>query len=254
VNQSDQYPVNRGPADGEPADQPVDRAPAGGEPVEDGPADGGPVDGRPAQARPVDEPADAEPGAGLPEGRSADGRTAVHADEVEGGFLPAVKHGLDRGLSWICVVLFAALTLDVGWQVFTRQVLDSPSGWSEELAKYLFIWLGLLGGALVFGERGHIAADLAVRKLPEKAQRVTAVLVQLSTLSFAALALIWGGYRVVHLTWDDTLSGLPVNVGWMYLALPISGVITAFYSIYHLIYISTGDEVAIDPDAETALS
>jgi TRAP-type C4-dicarboxylate transport system permease small subunit len=168
--------------------------------------------------------------------------------------MTAVKNVLDRALSWCCIVLFAVLVLDVGWQVFTRQVLNSPSGWSEELAKYLFIWLGLLGGAWVFGERGHVAADLAVQRMPEKVQRVTAVLVQLSTLAFAVLALVWGGYRVVHLTWDQTLTGLPVNVGWMYLALPISGVITAFYSVYHMIYISKGDEVAIDTEAETALS
>jgi TRAP-type C4-dicarboxylate transport system permease small subunit len=168
--------------------------------------------------------------------------------------MTVVKNVLDRVLGWCCVALFAVLVLDVGWQVFTRQVLDSPSGWSEELAKYLFIWLGLLGGALVFGERGHIAADLAVQKAPPVVQRITAVLVQLSTVVFAGLALIWGGYRVVHLTWDQTLSGLPVNVGWMYLALPISGVITAFYSLYHIIHISKGDEVPIDPDAETVLS
>jgi TRAP-type C4-dicarboxylate transport system permease small subunit len=168
--------------------------------------------------------------------------------------MKAVKNVLDRVLAWCCIVLFATLVLDVGWQVFARQVLDSPSGWSEELAKYLFIWLGLLGGAWVFGERGHVAADLAVQKMPEKVQRVTAVIVQLCTLAFAALALVWGGFRMVQLTWDQTLTGLPVNVGWMYLALPISGVITAFYTIYHTISISKGDEVAIDPEAETALS
>lgn len=165
-----------------------------------------------------------------------------------------LKNVLDRVLIWICVVLFAALVLDVGWQVFTRQVLNSPSGWSEELAKYLFIWLGLLGGALVFGERGHVAADLAVQRAPEKVQRVTAVVVQIAILAFAVLALIWGGYRVVHLTWDQTLTGLPVNVGWMYLALPISGVITVIYTVFHVIHISTGEEIAIDPDAETSLA
>jgi TRAP-type C4-dicarboxylate transport system permease small subunit len=168
--------------------------------------------------------------------------------------MTAVKGMLDRVLAWCCIVLFAALVLDVGWQVFARQVLNSPSGWSEELAKYLFIWLGLLGGAWVFGQRGHVAADLAVQRMPEKVQRVAAVLVQVCTLTFAALVLIWGGYQVVQLTWNQTLTGLPANVGWMYLALPISGVIIAFYNVYHMIHIGKGDETAIDPEAETALS
>lgn len=156
------------------------------------------------------------------------------------------KTVLDVALTWACVVLFAALVLDVSWQVFARQVLNQPSGWSEELAKYLFIWLGLFGSALVFGERGHIAVDFAVKKLPQGAQVVLAVVVQLAILTFTALVLIWGGYRVVNLAWNQNLTGLPVNVGPLYLALPIAGVLIAFYTIYHLIRILTGAENPIE--------
>lgn len=156
---------------------------------------------------------------------------------------------LDRLLTWACVVLFAVLVVDVTWQVFTRQVLDQPSTWSEELAKYLFIWLGLFASALVFGERGHIAVDFAVKKLPAKVQVAVAVLVQLSILVFTALVLIWGGLRVVDLAWEQNLTGLPVNVGPLYLALPISGVLIALYTLYHLVRILTGAERAVE-DAE----
>lgn len=153
-----------------------------------------------------------------------------------------VKEVLDTALTWACVALFSALVLDVSWQVFTRQVLNQPSGWSEELAKYLFIWLGLFGAALVFGERGHIAVDFAVKKLPVRAQLVLSVIVQLAILTFTGLVLIWGGYRVSKLAWNQNLTGLPVNVGPLYLALPISGALIAFYTIYHLVRILTGAE------------
>jgi TRAP-type C4-dicarboxylate transport system permease small subunit len=158
----------------------------------------------------------------------------------------AIKSVLDRVLTWMVVVLFAVLVVDVAWQVFARQVLNEPSGWSEELAKYVFIWLGLFGSALVFGERGHIAVDFAVRKLPEKARLVLAVIVQLAILTFTGLVLIWGGYLVVDLAWAQNLTGLPVNVGPLYLALPISGVLIAFYTIYHLVRILTGAERPIE--------
>ena len=161
----------------------------------------------------------------------------------------AVKNGLDRVLMLACVVLFAVLVIDVAWQVFARQVLDQPSGWSEELAKYLFIWLGLFGAALVFGERGHIAVDFAARKLPQVGQRVVAVVVQLAILTFTGMTLIWGGIRVANLAWAQNLTGLPVNVGPLYLALPISGVLIAFYTIYHLVRILNGAERAVE-DAE----
>ena len=163
--------------------------------------------------------------------------------------MTAVKNVLDRVLTWACVVLFSALVIDVTWQVFARQVLNQPSGWSEELAKYLFIWLGLFGSALVFGERGHIAVDFAVKKLPQVLQVAVTVVVQLTILTFTVLVLIWGGFRVVDLAWDQNLTGLPTNVGPLYLALPLSGILIAFYTVYHLVRILTGAERAVE-DAE----
>ena len=156
------------------------------------------------------------------------------------------KNVLDSILTWMVVVLFALLVVDVSWQVFARQVLDQPSGWSEELAKYLFIWLGLVGAALVFGERGHIAVEVAVRKLPQAVQKIFAVVVQLGILTFTALVLIWGGFAVVDLAWEQNLTGLPANVGPLYLALPISGVLIALYTIYHLVRILTGAERPVE--------
>ncbi|WP_024286812.1 TRAP transporter small permease [Cellulomonas sp. KRMCY2] len=163
--------------------------------------------------------------------------------------MTSVKNVLDRVLTWVCVALFAVLVVDVTWQVFARQVLDQPSGWSEELAKYLFIWLGLFGSALVFGERGHIAVDFAVKKLPEKVKIAITAVVQLAILAFTGLVLIWGGFRVVDLAWDQNLTGLPTNVGPLYLALPISGILIAFYTVYHLVRILVGAESAVE-DAE----
>lgn len=160
--------------------------------------------------------------------------------------MTAAKLVLDRVLTAVCVVLFAALVLDVSWQVFARQVLGSPSGWSEELAKYLFIWLGLFGAALVFGERGHVAMDVVVRRLPQTAQVVLAVAVQLSILVFTLLALLWGGFLVSQLAWKQNLTGLPITVGPLYLALPISGALIAFYTLYHLVQILTGAERPVE--------
>ena len=163
-----------------------------------------------------------------------------------------VKQALDVALRWLCVGLFAALVLVVVWQVFTRQVLDAPSTWSEELAKYVFIWLGLFGAALVFGERGHIAVDALVQKLPERWQRWNAVFGQLVIGTFAVLVLVYGGWQVSELAWNQSMPGLPLKVGWLYLALPLSGVLVLFYTVYHLVAVVRGAESAAadgEPDA-----
>ena len=168
--------------------------------------------------------------------------------------MTTVKNGIDRVLTWVCVVLFAALVLDVMWQVVTRQILNNPSAWSEELAKYLFIWLGLFGAALVFGERGHVAVDLLVQRSPRKVQLVLMVLVQLAILAFAVLVLVWGGIRVSNLAWDQNLTGLPVNVGWLYTARPNPAAPTALNTLTHPGGSVRGGAPPIDPDAELDLA
>jgi TRAP-type C4-dicarboxylate transport system permease small subunit len=160
----------------------------------------------------------------------------------------AIKKFFDKLLAVACVVLFAVLVVTVVWQVFTRQVIQDPSAWTSELAQYLFVWLGLFGAALVFAERGHIAVDFVVRKLPERAERAVAVFVQLVIVVFAAVILIWGGYRVSAQAWSQALTGLPVNVGPLYLVMPITGVIIVFYAIYHTIAVLRGEEEAIAED------
>lgn len=160
----------------------------------------------------------------------------------------ATKLMIDRILGIVCVALFMALVVVVTWQVFARQVLLEPSQWSESLARYLFVWVGLLGATLVFGERGHIAIDVAVRRLPAMPQRIVGLLVQGLVIAFAAYILVFGGLRATENAWHQNLSGLPTTIGPWFLVMPISGVLIVIYSIYHLVRVAHGDEESFEPD------
>lgn len=182
--------------------------------------------------------------------------------------MDSVKKVLDKVLYWITVVLFALLVVIVVWQIFSRQVLNDPSTWTEEGARLTFVWLGLFAAAFVFGERGHIAVEYAARKLPLGGEKVLSILVQLVVLLFAVVVLVWGGWRAADNAWLQNLSALPFTLGQMYLALPVSGVLIAFYSLYYIQGVARGtqapygdhsdedDDVAAggDPDAARAES
>ncbi|WP_134773660.1 TRAP transporter small permease [Ornithinimicrobium flavum] len=152
-----------------------------------------------------------------------------------------VKSTLDQVLRWASVVLFAALVLIVVWQVVSRS-LGSASTWSEEAARYTFVWLGFFASALVFSEKGHIAVDFLVRKQPPKGQLATAVLAQVSVLAMALLILVWGGLRASAGAWNQQLSSLPATVGGMYTVMPLTGAIIAFFAAYHLVELLQGKE------------
>ena len=161
-----------------------------------------------------------------------------------------IKRGLDQVLRWASVVLFALLVVVVVWQVFTRQVLNAPSAWTEEAARYTFVWVGLFATALVFSERGHIAVDAVVTRFSDRLQKVVAVVVQGAIILFAVAVLVYGGLRAASGAWNQSLSALPTQVGVMYLAMPITGVLITFYALYHLLGVLRGTEEAIEVDED----
>lgn len=149
---------------------------------------------------------------------------------------------LDRVLAVVCIVLFVALVVIVTWQVFTRQVLNNSAPWTQEAALYTFVVLSLLGAALVFSERGHIAVEILVDKFAAPVQKTVAVIVQLLIAFFAAFVFIVGGARIVDNAWDQAVSTLPITVGQVYLVLPVAGALIIVYSLIHLVRVVTGTE------------
>lgn len=155
-----------------------------------------------------------------------------------------IREGLLSALKLLCIVLFSVLVIVVVWQVFTRQVLGDPSPWATVTAQYMFVWLSLFAATLVFGERGHIAVDVLAQRAPGAARQALVVAVQVFTLAFAVLAMIWGGLRGVSMSWDQVIPGFPFTVGHMYLALPVAGVMIAFLALEDLLLAVRGDELA----------
>lgn len=143
-----------------------------------------------------------------------------------------------RGLEWFTIALFAVLVLDVIWGVISRYVPGiRPSDWTEELAVYLLVWVSLYGAALTYRDYGHLGVDYFVAKLDPTAQRVVAIIIELAVLLFAGFALGYGGWRLVA----DTLGSgqltpvLQWKIGYLYSAVPLSGLFICAFSIEHLI-------------------
>jgi TRAP-type C4-dicarboxylate transport system permease small subunit len=138
---------------------------------------------------------------------------------------------ITRGLEWFTIVLFALLTLDVLWGVISRYVPGiRPSDWTEELAVYLLVWVSLFGAAITYRAYGHLGVDYFVTKL-------VAIIVEIAALVFAGFALCYGGWRLVA----DTLGAnqltpvLQWKIGYLYSAVPLSGLFFCAFAIEHLI-------------------
>ncbi|MDG1571085.1 TRAP transporter small permease [Robiginitalea sp. M366] len=147
------------------------------------------------------------------------------------------RQTVNQILGWTLVVLMTAMVLNVLWQVFSRYVLGAPSSFTDELARYLMIWLGVLGAAYVSGQRMHVAIDVIPNRLSPSRQRRLGFLVNLVIILFCFFGLIIGGSRLVYVTWVlDQFSpalGLPLAV--VYLVLPLSGLLIIYYKTLDLL-------------------
>ncbi len=147
------------------------------------------------------------------------------------------RKGMTTVLNWGLIIAVFALVIDVVWGVFTRYVMGEQAKWTEELARFLLIWVSLLGGAVAFGTKGHLGVDYFVGKFDPDARKLMAVFAHLVVLFFAGSIFVYGGWRVVAdaLAMEQRTSALPWLMGYVYMALPISGVFMVIYTLENLI-------------------
>jgi TRAP-type C4-dicarboxylate transport system permease small subunit len=149
----------------------------------------------------------------------------------------SIKKALDRFLETIVTVSMAVLVLDVTWQVITRFILKNPSSWTEELATYLMIWVGLLGAAVALNYRDHLGIDYFVGKLTEVKRLWTEVIVNVCVIFFSIFVMFFGGVKLVSFTfyYGQLSPAMKLPMGYVYLAVPVAGIFLAIYSIEFLI-------------------
>lgn len=149
----------------------------------------------------------------------------------------ALIRALTRLLEGVLIVAMATLVLDVLWGVISRFVLASQSSWTEELARYLLVWVGLLGACLAFEKRAHLGIDYFVGKFHPAGQQLLRAGALLVVLFFAGVVLMAGGWKLVTgtLALGQETPALGFRKGWVYLAVPISGVFTALFTLGHLV-------------------
>lgn len=140
---------------------------------------------------------------------------------------------IDNVLRKCLVFLMGLLLVDVCWQVITRFLLPQPSSYTEELARFLLIWIGLLGAAHAYRHGMHLGVDLFSRSLSAKKARYLNQVVQVVTFAFAASVLVYGGASLSKLAFDlnQLSAAMQINMGVVYLALPFSGLLFSLFAI-----------------------
>lgn len=148
-----------------------------------------------------------------------------------------IRDKIDRFLGWTLVVIMSLMVVNVLWQVFSRFVLGDPSSYTEELARYLMIWIGVLGAAYVSGRNKHVAIDYFSTKFSEKKQIKVKMFVKWLIMIFSFFTFVIGGSRLVYITYvlEQLSPALQIPLAFVYLVIPISGVLIVYYKILEIL-------------------
>ena len=148
-----------------------------------------------------------------------------------------IRDKLNRVLEVILIMLLGVMVLNVSWQVFSRYVLGNPSSFTDELARYLMIWLGVLGTAYVSGKRLHVAIDILHSQLSLSSQKIMKKVIFSIVILATFLIFIIGGSRLVYLSYllGQKSAALQIPLYLVYVCVPLSGACIIFYKINDLI-------------------
>lgn len=144
-----------------------------------------------------------------------------------------IRFKVNKIVEQFLVLILGSMVLNVIWQVITRFFTSTPSPFTEELARYLMIWLGILGAAYLAGKKEHVAIDFFVKKFNNKSQKFIYHFVRFSVISFVFFVMFIGGSRLVYITLKlkQYSPSLQIPLALVYSIIPISGLLIIFYLI-----------------------
>ncbi len=136
--------------------------------------------------------------------------------------LRLVDENLER---WLLTAVFTMMCVLVGMQVIFRYLLNLPLAWTEELSRYIFIWMIYLGAALAIKRRRHLKVDAVLLLFGPRGRFAMRLISNVLTAVFCAVVTVLGS-DVLYLMAKVRVQYSPVlslPMAWVYGVLPACG-------------------------------
>ena len=130
---------------------------------------------------------------------------------------------LIKGIEWMLITMLALMAILVFGNVILRYVFNSGIVFSEEISRFLFMWINLIGALIVLREHGHLGVSSLVEKFGERGQRICRLIADILTFACCVL-LIDGTWKQVIIGMDDNAPVTGIPMGYIQLSLLFAGI------------------------------
>jgi TRAP-type C4-dicarboxylate transport system permease small subunit len=141
---------------------------------------------------------------------------------------------VDAVIRWMIIGLMFVMTVVVFTQIFFRYVFNVPLGWSEELARFSFVWVSFLGASALMRVREHINVTVFIDFMPARLRAVCVLMANLCALICVYFFFV-GGIELTRNEWGQLAPALQIQMGWVYMAIPIAATLMASWILLQTI-------------------
>jgi TRAP-type C4-dicarboxylate transport system permease small subunit len=127
---------------------------------------------------------------------------------------------LEKILRVLASCFFAVMVFSISYQIVLRYAFAEANAWSEELARYSFVWLVMLAGSVGTRRARHMNIDFFLNKLPYPLKFA----VEMAMRALALLFFVILGYKgadLSQMTMLQNSTGLEIPMGYVYVAIPV---------------------------------
>ena len=153
--------------------------------------------------------------------------------------IDTVYGALAKVIQYVVLILLALMVIIVFSNVVSRYYLQVSLAWSEEIARFMLVWLVFLGSFLAYIHDEHLGLDILVKKFPPTLRKAVAVCANLLVI-FALYAVMEGGYLMMMANFDWLSASAEIPQGYVYLVIPLSCGLMILQTVLKTFYIVTG--------------
>lgn len=144
-----------------------------------------------------------------------------------------------------CGIVIAILAT-VALGVVTR-ALGDPLIWTDELSRFLMVWLAVFGWVIATRKRIHVRIRFFQERLPRRMHRAVEIAIQLAMTVFGALVAAYG-IGLVGKNHDLEATSLPISMSWLYAPLVVGGIVTAFQGLAEVLQAVSSARATAKPE------
>ena len=152
---------------------------------------------------------------------------------------------VEKSIKVIMAALIAGMVVLIAAQVGFRYVLNEPLAWTEEVARHLMIWAGLLGAAVAYRHKGHLGMDILVMHLSRPWRRGVEMIVQALSIGFFGVLVIHG-IPLVERTMRQFSSAIRIPMGYIYASIPVGSALILLFAMEGIVRVWSDQEDSAD--------